>query len=118
MKFPYLALLIILLVSCAPSPKDEPDLAVYKITEIVDKDTGLPIKTNSLLITVEQEGKPEQLYTDQNITEYRIELPVGAAVRILVEAPGYEDWELVVRFKQAKYMEGPVEMTSIAGDQG
>ena len=75
----------------------------------MDKLTGDPVRTNNLIIRIVREDEPIIEFFADNIGEYRVEIPVGAEAELLVEATGYHDWELVVRPKAAKYLEGPVE---------
>ena len=83
---------------------------VFKVTKVVDKLTGKPLAMNNFRATIEVGSDTPIEYTAENISEYRLEIPVGAEAYVLVKAPGYTDWELVLRPKADKYMEGPIEM--------
>jgi TATA-binding protein-associated factor Taf7 len=111
-------LLVLLFASCSPNTNlPTSDHAVFQITKVVDKLTGEPIPKNKIWIEIEQQEGETLEFSDENIRDHRIEVPVGAIVFVRVEAPGYVDWELVVRFKAPKYMETPVEMRP-TGEQG
>jgi len=110
--------LLILLIGCNPvqatqTPVTTPKPFVFKITKVVDKLTGEPIKTNYLTITIETGENDPIEYQANNIEDYRVEIPVGAEAIVLVEAPGYKDWDLVLRSNASKYMEGPVELIPV-----
>lgn len=51
-------------------------------------------------------------FTDPNISDFRIEIPVAEAY-LLVEAPGYDDWEMVVGMKGRAYEDVTVELVPV-----
>src|SRR5574341_728395 len=113
-----LASLLVLLSGCSPvqatpTPVATPKPFVFKITKVVDKLTGEPIRTNYLKVTIETGEEDPIEYEANNIREYRVEIPVGAKADMLVEAPGYHKWELILRPKASKYLEGPVELVPV-----
>ncbi len=110
--------LLVLLTNCSPvqatqTPVTTPKPFVFKIAKVVDKLTGEPISTNYLKVTIETGEEDPIEYEANNIGEYRIEIPVGSEADMLVEAPGYNKWEVILRPKASKYMEGPVELVPV-----
>ena len=100
-------------VQATPTPVTTPKPFVFKITKVVDKLTGEPISTNYLKVTIVTGEDDPIEYEANNVGEYRVEIPVGAKADMLVEAPGYHKWELILRPKASKYMEGPVELVPV-----
>jgi hypothetical protein len=110
--------LLVLFTSCNPiQATSDPVITqkpfVFKITKVVDKLTGEPIRTNYLKVTIETGEEDPIEYEANNVGGYRVEIPVGAKAVMLVEAPGYNKWELILRPKASKYMEGPVELVPV-----
>ncbi len=79
----------------------------------MDKLTGEPVSTNYLKVTIKTGEEDPIEYEANNIGEYRMEIPVDAEADVLVEAPGYNKWEVILRPKASKYMEGPVELVPV-----
>ena len=118
-----LAFLLILLAGCYQIQNSEKSLPttpkpfVFKITKVVDKLTGEPIKTNSLTVTIKKGDEDPIEYETNDISEYRIEIPIGAEASVIVEAPGYHFWNLILRPNMSKYMEGPVELVPVDSNE-
>lgn len=76
------------------SPNTNPptsDHTVFQITKVVDKLTGQPIPINKIWIEFERKDGETLELSDENIEDHRIEVPVGASIYIMLEAPGYVD---------------------------
>lgn len=93
--------------------KQGPTTSYYRITEVIDQVTGQKIENNALFITVERPEQDTLQFHSTNISEYNIELPIGTRVLLLIEAPGYKDWEVEFIIKADETFEGPIQMEPI-----
>lgn len=91
----------------------EPTTSYYRITEVIDQATGKRIENNALFVTVERPEQDTLQFYSTNISEYNIELPVGTRVLLLIEAPGYKDWEVEFIITADETFEGPIQMEPI-----
>jgi hypothetical protein len=116
-------LIIVIASACTNRTPTEAIQATINITKIVDEATQGPINTNIITLGWEtpdsQVIKTEQ-YRDQS--ELTMAMPADGSVRlfVIVEAPGYEKWENVIRmkFNSTKPVSFPVEMERTTGLQG
>ncbi len=108
-----ISVIVLLLTSCSPLLSATCQSYLIQITSVVDHITGEPVRTNTIWVTIEKGGDDMVEFTDNNIIDFRIKIPFGDEAYILVEAPGYEDWERVVEAKGRVYEEVIVELVPV-----
>jgi len=117
---------VLFLTSCAPTPTPIklPTLApaptpatLLLVFDIVDEVTGQPVNAE---ITIRRERvsdgsqlEAERFYTGQHL---EIDSPVDPDVRlfVLVEAKGYNDWEVGFRMNRGGRLTAPIRLKPIA----
>lgn len=102
--------LALFLSGCLRFNSSEQNTAIYEITKIVDAETNQPIENTHLVVTIEREGSETIEILEEGARTTTIAVPVNYYLRVLVEAPGYKDWEVFILVEEAKTIEMPIEM--------
>lgn len=86
-----------LVTSCAlPPATPTPPVAMLYLLEVRDKETGLAIPRNEMIIRRETpEGELISETTFQNQTRFAIQIPADGSQRVFIEikAEGYQPWQ-------------------------
>lgn len=117
------SLLGLLLVACAGSQPTiigvtatpgGPGYAKF-VFDVIDDATGQAVTSDITIRRETTDGEPigtEEFYTGAHV---EIEAPVdsNAYIWLLVEAKGYQDWELKLKAKQPGTLRGPIRLKAL-----
>ncbi len=108
-----IALALLLLSGCAPV-QEQPGV-VFKITGITSQATAWPVEENLIVVAVDIPGQDTIDFLAENVSSFAFGIPAGSTVRVLVESPGFKDWEMIFEADDVPDLGGEIVLIPLGG---
>ncbi len=108
-----LLLLLLLLFGCAPA--QEQAATVFKITAITNQLVDWPVEENLIVVAIDVPGQDTIDFGAEDVSGFSFAIPAGATVRVLVESPGFKDWEMIFEAENMPDLDGTIVLIPLGG---
>ncbi len=108
-----IALALLLLAGCAPA-QEQPGV-VFKITGITSQLTATPVILNTVFVAVDVPGQNTIDFLAEDVSGFSFGVPASATVRVLVESPGFKDWEMIFEAENMPDLGGGIVLIPLGG---
>ncbi len=110
-----IALALLLLAGCAPAQEQAQPGVVFKITGITSQLTAIPVILNTVFVAVDVPGQNTIDFLAEDVSGFSFGVPAGSTVRVLVESPGFKDWEMIFDADDVPDLDGTIVLIPLGG---
>ncbi len=110
-----IALALLLLSGCAPAQEQEQPGVVFKITGITSQATAWPVEENLIVVAIDAPGQDTIDFLAEDVSGFSFAIPAGSTVRVLVESPGFKDWEMIFEADNVPDLGGEIVLIPLGG---